>query len=124
MKQIKFRAKPINEDRWIYGGGVWTFGDKTIMLGPETRAVHPLSACLFTGMRDRKSTEVFHKDIVRGQWSRASKCLVQWDLKRCGFYLQPIDPEGRLIPNKGYKMYEVNFEVIGNVIDQPDMVAG
>ena len=49
-----------------------------------------------TGLSDKNGKEAYHKDTCVGDWPYAGKCIIEWDEKRCGFYLEPVKGDGLL----------------------------
>jgi len=76
----------------------------------------------FIGLKDKNGVEAYHKDICSGKWPYSDKCIIEWDNKRCGFYLKPIGGTNFCAYDKGYKLNANKFEIIGNVHENPDLL--
>jgi hypothetical protein len=126
--QGKFRVWCVNKKEWESDpcllspdgvlfhqtrNGFWT------PLRPETHKV-----VWATGhVEGKERIEVYENDICQGNWPYATLCIVAWDKARCGFYLQPLDgPWKRAAYDKGYKLNGNRFKVIGNALENPDLV--
>lgn len=145
MKRInKFRGKRIDNREWIYGSLVKDYQcDKlaTFIMTinndfhAELHTVDPNSVGQFTGCLDKNGREVYEGDIVDA-WSAGSHCthgLIRFGC--CRFYILlngdngPLGPwnlaprTGSLTPYKSAGVDE-HLLIVGNVIDNPDMVAG
>ena len=125
MREILFRAKGVDNGQWIYGYLLKNInGDCAIQ--QEINAVKNgwwLSCVVlpvitetvgqFTGITDKNGTEIFEGDIVKANFPYAKIGIVEFDKKRCSFYVKPID--GFAAYDKGYKMNANKLEIIGNI---------
>ena len=73
MKKQKylFRAKYIDSDQWVYGGGVWKFDHACLLLGDDhngeiiIKSVKEKTVGQFIGMKDARGEDLFEGDILR-----------------------------------------------------------
>lgn len=75
----------------------------------------------YTGSKDKNGVNVCEGDICEGNWPYAKRCIVTWDVKRCGFYLKPLGNDFCAY-DKGYKMNANKFEIIGNRFLNPELL--
>ncbi len=102
MRDYRFRAKRIDcSNEWVYGGGVWPFGDKTALFGPDAHdspqvtIVDHKTVGQFTGLLDKNGKEEFEDDLAL--WPRTGTTFQiiwecsGWQLKKIsGPYSYPI----------------------------------
>ena len=130
MREILFRGKRKYSGRWIYGGVDTDWG-----LEPKNRdrfwinqayygesSVIPETVGQYSGKKDRNGVKMFEGDIVRS-WFAGEK------------YYEVIFRDGafglRWVHN-GYERFSaftsfvdrVEFEVIGNIHDNPELLKG
>lgn len=146
MREIKFRARPIDSHEWIYGGGVQVFGDKIVILhansnnNPTLTIIDPKSVGQCTSLKDKNDIEIYEGDIV----------LIPDDetVPITDEGAGPKDPANHLAPiiftngcfgpdiQESADYYEKGFtsfsslegaeylEVIGNIYSNPDIMQG
>ena len=135
MREILFRGKRIDDDKWIYGYyleeyrkdktkkscifGSWTDGEKVFN---HKEMVLPETVGQYTGLKDKNGKKIFEGDIVRittgikGYKSTYHSAIqkVRYETDECGiavFY--PFDNSDT-----------VEVEVIGNIYDNPELMGG
>lgn len=119
MRAIEFRAKSINGGPWVYGGGVWTFGDKTVLFGPDNKGrplitiVEPETVGQFTGLHDKNGKKIWEGDVVRFYLGRDYVGIVEWCDDETAFLIMPYFRN--ITPR-------LNIEVIGNIYEHPELV--
>ena len=131
MKDILFKAKRLNSNIWVEGYYVKMNNSYFIYYDNEYSngyvEIDPETLCQFTGLIDKNKKEIWENDIVSAVWYS---------------YTEPIeDITGRVIFDQGWCAYvicdesmktksELNgcgayiyeFEVIGNVFDNPKLI--
>lgn len=135
-----FRGKRIDTGEWVYGlpscdeDGeieeieVWSEDDINFY------SVDPETICQCTGLKDRNGKLIFENDIVKDLFSDTAapirygsyqSCFDSTKVEHVGFY---VDWSGKY--NKkyrkdlGYWIHMVDAEIIGNAIDNPELLEG
>lgn len=123
MREILFRGKTINEN-WFYGllvnkHGKWYINKPG---SPVSYEIQPETICQYTGLTDKNGKKIWENDILEGHlddkfpedvtrekviWHESG-----WKTEEPGCddkeYLDEFDAE--------------NFEVVGNVFDNPELL--
>lgn len=135
-----FRGKRIDTGEWVYGlpscdeDGeieeieVWSEDDINFY------SVDPSTICQCTGLKDRNGKLIFENDIVKDLFSDTAapirygsyqSCFDSTKVEHVGFY---VDWSGKYNKNYrkdlGYWIHMVDAEIIGNAIDNPELLEG
>lgn len=72
MRQIKFKAKRLDNGKWIEGTPICIDGKPYgIMIGEkESPDIDPSTVCQFTGLKDSEGKEIWEGDIVHDSYDR------------------------------------------------------
>lgn len=130
MRKILFRGKKKSSGDWVEGIPIQhSDGDWQIHGGYSNAGylstVATGTICQYTGLTDKNGRKIFEGDILsgvryddRGQDGEylPDKCVIKWDEKRAAF--APV------YWWDGYSYDLMNYEVIGNIFDNPDMIKG
>ena len=122
MREILFRGKKQNGE-WLHGDLVH-YGDKILIFSenaqnsPDYYEVEPETVGQFTGLTDKNGVKIFEGDIVKANFPYAKTGFVEFDKKRCSFYVKPTD--GFAAYDKGYKMNANKLEIISNIHENPE----
>jgi hypothetical protein len=132
MREIKFRGKRVDNGEWVCGGiytsnnEFWIITDawKTIMAGrtidhtAQSFKVIPETVGQFIGSNDKNDKDIYRGDAAKHIDSFGQRTgIIIWDEKMMCW---AIDfGESRLYGD--YTLFE-NLEVIGNTIDNPDLL--
>ena len=141
MRQIKFRAKTVNEGEWVYGMTIshGTVDRKRNCLFFEVaenqwKGVMPSTLGQFTGLTDRNGKEIYEGDIViadRYPFFYVGKpnyvAVVEWnDCGFAAFYELYKDSDAKGICVGSPCDFDSNtanrYRVIGNIHDNPELI--
>ena len=121
MREILFRGKDI-AGNWHYGVPLVFTEDYVCITAPHTynKAVEAHTVGQYTGLTDKNGTKIFEGDIV----------LFPWGEKREVFSVEFVEGEFEAIPKRKSTdiwcirigSYAPEFEVIGNIHDNPEML--
>ena len=77
-----------------------------------------------TGSKDTTGKEIFVGDNIEGNFPYAKKCIVIYDNKMAGCYLQPFDNNkiSRPAYSKYYKLSGIKVTIIDNIHENPELV--
>lgn len=122
-REIEFRGKPIGK------GGIWMVGigaykshtSEHLVLNAKGDSVEVVHLCQYTRLKDKNGIKIFEGDIIE---SNGYKHLVTYNEKLAGFCaVNAKYPEDICGINQQW-INECSKVVIGNVIDNPEMVKG
>lgn len=118
-RTIKFRGKSLYNDEWVYGYLLERSGKTEIYnVNPDGSLfwanVYPKTVGQFTGLCDRNGREIYEGDILR----EGKKVFVEVVYDAPQFCYKDND--------FGYKFlnHPENFEVVGNIHDNPELLKG
>lgn len=139
-RTIKFRGKRIKDGKWIYGnladysmkvfnttiekkvifGNIVSFATDNFGFVVDDCAVDPETIGQFTGLRDKDSRPIYEGDIVmqRG-YSGVKPMVVRFEH---GAFI--VGWHGGSSTQTRPMLIQKRCEVIGNVIDTPDLLNG
>lgn len=140
MREIKFKAKRLDNGEWAYGYGVIIADDFCVLdkrdelyiQRPYTfrNNTHWFELCgimcdtntlsQFTGLKDKNGKEIYEGDIIKtGQFPWEASYVVKWDIIGARFILVSIESGGYLTP---HDFYFEKVMVVGNTIDNPELL--
>lgn len=129
-----FKAKTCRGD-WVQGfltskNGRWYIGNKAGR--PLAFEIRPETICQCTGLKDKNGKLIWENDIVKDLFSDAcaqikygsyQSCFDSTKTEHVGFY---VDWSGkytkRYRKDLGYWINMVNAEVIGNILNKPELL--
>lgn len=131
-----FRGKTIRGD-WVQGllantDDKWYISNKAGR--PFAFEIRPETICQCTGLKDKNGRLIFENDIVKDLFSVTAapirygsyqSCFDSTKVEHVGFY---VDWSGKYNKNYrkdlGYWIHMVDAELIGNTIDNPELLEG
>ena len=135
MRQMKFRGKSIETDKWIYGLysiELITEGDEIIgykhyihdesLLHMPPIEIDPETVSQFTGLYDKGGKEIFEGDIVKYYQPYAKRWdihIVEWDTHLACFAL--FEQNNKWAKESDW-LKILDIEVIGNTYDNPELI--
>ena len=132
MREILFRGKQTDKDKWVYGVPIKGTNidesevliiesvyncDEYVCRGCEFAPVIPESVSEFTGVTDKNGKKIFEGDIVE-EGCNGLVGVVIWDNSKCTYGLKDF--------GESYKIEDapIEWEVIGNLHDNPELLKG
>jgi uncharacterized phage protein (TIGR01671 family) len=137
MREILFRGKRWCHWEWKYGSYAYQEGAHKILLesgedeyGVDHYYVDHTTVGQFTGLTDKNGTKIFEGDIGKYKQTDGAKrngkpiiCIgkVVYNTKTASFAVDSKDDIGA----KNYDYFPIkDFEVIGNIHDNPELLEG
>lgn len=135
--EILFRGKRADNGEWLYGNLLRTDYDGTCIIQNhvprhllKNYEVDPKTACKYTGLADRNGRKIFEGDIVNCSEKRGAafwRCKVGWNETKARFDVINTDCEFPMcLDSFGHDM-PINgsdYEIIGNIFDNPSLLEG
>ncbi|MBE5943262.1 MAG: hypothetical protein E7264_12150 [Lachnospiraceae bacterium] len=123
MREILFRGKSKNNGKWYQGDLVTVAHKRFIDDDVVKERVIPETVGQYTGLTDKNGKKIFEGDIVvvyaRGYHT---VCTVSWAETVAHFQLWQINTVPKTSTNLNLGNYD--FEVIGNIHDNPELLKG
>ena len=140
MREILFRGKRLNNGEWVYGfyayelrgehyihadEGAWYDGPMLTMVEVERETVGQ-----YTGIDDKIGVKIFDGDIVSfttfdyNGVDRQHVGVVRWG--DCHFFIDGthVGNDDALFDLSAVRCEDEEFEVIGNITDNPELLEG
>lgn len=131
MRRILFKGKKEVDDKWVEGSLISTESNTYLILQSKTRAyvpkethtfcsvncykVNKKTICQYTGFKDKNRRKIWEKDIVN---IADIIGVVVWNQNLCGFYVRSAEGVYTTLES----LCLSNLKVIGNIVDDPDML--
>ena len=119
MREILFRGKKIDNDKWTYGfyfehsidGQKYSYIKyQTFDEGFVTNEVVADTVGQFTGLCDKNGKKIFEGDIVESP--RGTQGFIEWQNAECAFLVN--------IGDDWQTMDDCTYEVVGNIYDNKE----
>ena len=129
IKNIKFKAKRLDNNTWVEGyfyaecGNTYIIEDRqseSMLYRNEAHQVDPSTVCQFTGLKDCKGNEIWEHDLLQSQETKAIYEVV-WD-ENGGFIIKNSVGGWHLLNFLGSILSVYKFKVVGNKYDKEDKV--
>ena len=137
MRTIKFRAKAVSKNDWVYGNFIHSkrfegcsneFRIHEQETGIESDVLEETLG-QFTGLHDKNGKEIYEGDIIRfngvNDYSGKSGVVrvVFWDEDNSGWSVSHLTSE----PSRSFALADKSMtpdrEIIGNIHDNPELLA-
>lgn len=144
MREIKFRAKRLEDNKFVTGSlmkyfDIYPHDDSKIVyyimnLGGGHAKVDPETIGQYTGLKDKNGKEIFEGDIVKlenGFWGglynyveiqEDEYCAVYYDEKYARYDLQTKDNDTEFKRVVWHQLVNGEIEIIGSIYDNPELV--
>lgn len=135
-----FKAKRIKNEQWIEGYLIYSFTGVPFIITEYDHIlafvardeIDPETICQCTGLKDKNGNLIWENDIVKDLFSDTAapirygsyqSCFDSTKVEHVGFY---VDWSGKYNKNYrkdlGYWIHMVDAELIGNTIDNPELL--
>ena len=124
MREILYRAKCPDSNKWVYGAYIPQWGEIATFDADGQDCTIPVDGDTvgqYTGLKDRNGKRIFEGDIVLKRTYHGKKPFpVSYcdGMFHCGF------GGGSSTPSHGYTLADNQIEVIGNIYDNPELLEG
>ena len=144
MREILFRGKDFSgviNHNWCFGSLDTTENGRTIIIysdrfGNKCRIfVDPSTIGEYTGLKDKHGKRIFEGDIVKNEWCiikgnsivrfgeyKSSYSSNDYQCGHLGFYLEHISEFNKIAVRKDIMYFANKCEIIGNTIDNPELL--
>ena len=125
MREIIFRGKRHKDygEGWVYGVPYFDYANDCIMKdGTGEKVIYPDTVGQYTGLTDKNGKKIFEGDLVRVEVAKIGFVAV------CKFYSGSFGLVWHYMGAERYSaftgMCHVEYEVIGNIHDNPELMEG
>lgn len=127
IRQIKFKAKRLDNGEWVEGLPTVNSDDKTCILVLEPKddgcgrsfiPVDPSTVCQYTGIYDKDNKEIYENDLVQDTQTKEVSAVVWNPIYACYSFL---DEKRNRYAAKNFADYPSKyFHIVGNMFDRKE----
>lgn len=128
MREIKFRGKVLYTERrdlpfaeWVYGN----YSKEDGYCSVNHRAVYPETVGQYTGFDTSDGKPIYEGDIIQCVCENGFKhraAVVYWSEAHKGFYVRGVGDSVHDDRNQVLGVYVTGEQVVGNIIDTPELL--
>lgn len=125
MRQIKFKAKRLDNKTWVEGyfykecGNAYIIEDRqseSMLNRNEAHQVDPSTVCQFTGLKDKNGKEIFENDLLYDEDSDIVSAI-KWKRHVCGYVYEKA---GMFSTMRVYASHTSLLKIIGHKFDRKE----
>lgn len=123
MREIKFRAKRVDNGAWVYGHYMYSEVEEIHYIATSSfehgfKEVDPTTVCQFTGLCDKNGKCIYEGDVVDGYSGKYQLIFVQVTGTGYFFYWKPLEQ-----CTESMTGFIDEYTVIGNIYDNKDLLS-
>ena len=128
IKNIKFKAKRLDNGKWVEGyfyaecGNAYIIEDRqseSMLNRNEAHQVDPSTACQFTGLKDCEGNEIWEEDIIKDPYLGKER-TIEWNNHLCSF--TALDDTNGSDKPLGALVGSLGWYVVGNKFDKENSI--
>lgn len=131
MREILFRAKRIDNGEWVEGDLSYLIHNKEKMYvfpadgldSADRYEVNPETLCQYTGLKDKNGNRIWENDICR-YYNPEDKDGIGIIKEDYVSWIKGAIAQTNLMTPMFYLKVGKEFEVIGNIFDNPELLKG
>lgn len=119
---IKFKAKKLSDGEWVEGDLYHNVRGFECCIGQQEKKgvfvypVDPSSVCQYTGLKDKKGTDIFEGDLLYDEDSGIVSAI-KWKRNICGYVYEKA---GAFATIRVFSNHTCFLKVIGNKFDRKE----
>lgn len=125
MRQIKFKAKRLDNNTWVEGyfyaecGNTYIIEDRqseSMLNRNDAHQVDPSTVCQFTGLKDKNGKEIFENDLLYDEDSGIVSAI-KWKRHICGYVYEKA---GMFATVHVFSEHTCFLKIVGNKFDRKE----